>query len=416
MQCPACQHTFETLGNSSQIRTVACPSCLSVLSSTDGISFQAGDQKVDHSLTLECRIALGAEGQVKGKPWRVAGRVRYEWEEDGERGYHIEYVLFNEYEGYAWLDQERGHFLFGRELERPPMDLNLTGKAPRSRVKALERDYVILEEGALTVTYLDGAIPYETEIGEEVRFVDATSPPFLLTQEISEGSDGQPEVEFYLSEYVNQRKVAKRFGAKSKPKGIHPAQTYPALPGEKWMRRLGVAGTLLFFTGFCFSAFSGQPLYKQKFTTGELNNREILTEPFEIKRAGETLEVEFNADLNNRWIEFGTALFSEAKGSVLTAEDGYFGYYSGVEGGESWSEGSRSHTFYWKVKDPGKYRLLLTVWKTDDTAGKTPVEVKVDEGVQRAYLLALVFLLWLILPIYLFVRRRGFEKRRWADL
>ena len=416
MECPACHNTLVLIGNTGAVRTTSCPSCQSVLSSADGVSFRDTGVKVNAGLAADCKIALGAVGQVKGKPWTVAGRVRYEWEDEGERGYHIENILYNDYEGYAWLDQERGHFLFGRDLEHPPTDLNLKGKAPRSHFKALNRDYVIVESGELTVTYLDGAIPYETEPGDEIRYIDAVSPPFLLTQEMSEGTGGGEETEFSVTEYVDQGKIAKRFGTKSKPKGIHPAQTYSAIPGEKMLRRLGIVGSLLLFTGFCFTAFSGEPLHKQELTTGQLNGKEVLTEPFEIKRAGETLEVEFHADLKNRWVEFGTALFSEEKRSVISAEDGYFGYYSGVEGGESWSEGSRSHTAYWKVKDPGVYRLLLTVWKTDDSAGQTPVRVTVNHQVTRAYLLAIVFLLWLILPIYLFVRRRGFEKKRWANL
>lgn len=414
MECPACRQSFEVYGVPAQVRVTSCNSCHAVLTSTDGSTYKDSGQKVDPQLAEDCRVALGTEGQIQGKPWTVVGRIRHQWQEDGETGFHIEYVLYNPHQGYAYLDHERGHFLFGRQIEAPA-GVNLFAAAARATVKTPERNYTKLEEGRLTVTWLDGSIPYDIELGESVRFADATSPPFLLTQEIYELDGGGQEIEFALSEYVSQDKIAKRFGTKAKPKGIHAAQPYLPVPGESWIRRIAIVATLLVFGGFCYSIVAGERLHQQTFTVGQLRADEALSEPFEIPQENETLEVELKAGVNNRWADIGVGLVQESTGAVLTADDGLIEYYSGVEGGESWSEGSQSHSFYWKVKEPGRYRLVLKTLETDD-AGSSPITVTVMGKVQRSFILLILFLLWPILPFYLYLRKRGFEKRRWADL
>lgn len=148
----------------------------------------------------------------------------------------------------------------------------------------------------------------------------------------------------------------------------------------------------------------------------QLQRRERLSRSFEIVKPGETVQVRYHIGLKNRWAEYGLALFRESDSAVITADDGYLGYYYGYEGGEHWTEGSRSRVHYWKVKTPGRYRILTTIWETDDRRGRTPVRIQIDNDVQRSYILLILALLWPILPFYLFMRRRSFESRRWQRI
>lgn len=384
---------------------------MEILESVDGQSFVASGDKLDPEFGNRFRIKLGRKGKIKGKEYTVVGRLRFDWEDDGDTGQSIEYVLYNDYEGYAWLDQEDGHLLFGKSIERPDR-VDLFSMAPGNAVNIQGKPYRFLEKGELKLKYLDGAIPWSTEIDEVYRYAEAVAAPFVISEERTVNDNGTTDIEFSESEYVNQQKVAERFKTTFKPKGPHPAEPYRGIPGERGIIFGGFMVAILLFFGFCFAAFEGEPLHKEKFTSAQLIGHEVFTKPFTIQQPNQTIEIEFKTGMNNRWAEFGTALYDAKTSTVTAAEDGYLEYYSGYEGGEHWSEGSRNQSYYWKIKNPGEYQVLLTIAKTDDPDPTVPITVTITRNVRRAYLLILLALLWPILPTVLYFRRKKQLARR----
>jgi hypothetical protein len=94
-------------------------------------------------------------------------------------------------------------------------------------------------------------------------------------------------------------------------------------------------------------------------------------------------------------------------------------YYSGYDGGEHWSEGSRDARAYFKVPEAGNYSLVLTGEGGTGNSGTRPPSVDlfvtVKEGIiVTRYFIALVALLALALAARYLARWR-FESKRWVD-
>jgi hypothetical protein len=119
------------------------------------------------------------------------------------------------------------------------------------------------------------------------------------------------------------------------------------------------------------------------------------------------------SDVSNSWAWVEGALIDDDRGEAAT-----FGletaYYSGVEGGEAWSEGSQhaSET----LTAPPRSRYVLRADLQWDPARSSPpaVDLEIRRGGYSGG--QFCFLLFVLLsPLLLLVHRRSFENRRWAE-
>ena len=96
-------------------------------------------------------------------------------------------------------------------------------------------------------------------------------------------------------------------------------------------------------------------------------------------------------------------------------------YYHGVEGGESWSEGSRDDTSYFKIKKAGSYKLLLKGQAgrgegPGKIANAPPVHIKVYEDVSMPHFYVIATLLCGLIAIIHLGLYISFGSRRWKHL
>ena len=142
----------------------------------------------------------------------------------------------------------------------------------------------------------------------------------------------------------------------------------------------------------------------------------FVSEPFELPASRQAVEIHASADCEQSWIGLDTALINDDSGeSDAVGID--LSYYHGYEGGESWSEGSRSGTAEVGGVKRGRYVLRVEPQFGKDAAGRLPptVHVVVRRGPFLWTPALLAFGLILAWPLVLFLRSRGFEKRRWED-
>ena len=141
-------------------------------------------------------------------------------------------------------------------------------------------------------------------------------------------------------------------------------------------------------------------------------SRVLLSEPFETGKST-NLEATIWAPTQNTWIGVGTDLISETTGearSFYLLSD----RYSGVDGGESWSEGSQSRSVFVSQVPPGKYVLRL---EPESDAGKAPASfrVRLRSGVPRIWQLVVTLFLLMLGPAWLGFSKMAFEGRRWSE-
>lgn len=118
-------------------------------------------------------------------------------------------------------------------------------------------------------------------------------------------------------------------------------------------------------------------------------------------------------DVNESWAFITADLVNEATGEIESFEK-EVSYYSGVEGGEYWSEGSRSTTHYLPAVKAGSYVLRLEVQQPTFGARDT-VDVRIRQDVFRWRHALYALILFAIPGLILGIWRWSFERRRWKD-
>jgi ribosomal protein S27E len=392
--CPSCARPLDPKGKIEGTGTVVCSACFTRVELDGGVAAAAG--VLEPKLAKVFTIPSGAEGELRKVHWMVAARFRYDWEDEGERGHSLEYLLYNEEKGYRWLSEEDGEFSLGETVTDAP-DVSLFDLIPESRVKTKHGSFRITESGLLTLSYVDGACPWRARIGDVVRYVDAVQSGRTFTEErVGTGEEG--ETEYFLASRVSRRQVMAAFGLEEGSTRIPAAATSP-MP---FMRNLLLySGVLMFIVtgiGAISAMMSGKKIHEESFNLAEAAGKEFHTGSFRTDRPDETVQISLEIGLDNAWTDMGVALFKEEEGAVLGDEEALVEYYYGSEGGESWTEGSRSTDIFWKIPEPGNYSLIVTAFEGD--AGSAPVKLEVYRDVMRSWLLFLISIAWLSLPLY----------------
>jgi hypothetical protein len=224
------------------------------------------------------------------------------------------------------------------------------------------------------------------------------------------------EINWSLGTYLKHSEVENAFGITGLPRTSKIAPNQPFLHKKVykyWWRLLAAAfvlGVIMIATG------ARAKVFEQTFALQPLANSEatqvIFTEPFALK-SGRNIKVSAFSDVDNTWLYFEGDLINDATGDVQTFSMPVE-YYHGVEGGESWSEGSKLPDIHLSAMPAGQYMLRLEAqwerWQQPAT-----LSVRIDQGVPRLLHLFLALLLISIIPLMVALYQFSFEKRRWAD-
>ena len=130
------------------------------------------------------------------------------------------------------------------------------------------------------------------------------------------------------------------------------------------------------------------------------------SDPFDVLADGRNMKITLSAqNLSNTWVGIEVALVHEATGTVwedLVELD----YYSGVEGGESWSEGSRSKTLWYSRMPAGKYVLRVDPATDAAKPAQGPIGVEVTSDVPPAgYVIIALFGISILYMLSTFLRK-----------
>ncbi|MEL6546257.1 MAG: DUF4178 domain-containing protein, partial [Myxococcota bacterium] len=402
--CPSCGTSFESLGDGAEM--AVCPNCSSQIDLRGAEPAPLGYLTQDNRPYVPFK--LGQTGELKGVKWVITGHLRFQTKDAWGTYFSDEFLLFNEDSGYRWLILEDSHFSLAQEVQGGgPVIPHVQKATCQFNGKA----YKTFEANQTAeVIWVDGQLPYVAQVGDRVRYSDAVHPPFMLSQETTER-----ENEYFLAEYVPASEVAKGFGIADlteRQDTIAPNQPYGISPLRTALRRVAgfaaLANVVLVLwgaIGFGQVGWSGSA----GFNSGDEN----LSEPFQLEKTGGIYAIEFQSPVNNSWVYVEGALINAA--NEVVAEFGApIEYYYGVEGGESWSEGSQQHTEYFKIDEAGEFRLLT---RAEGPPQSTPTySMEIRQGIRLArynFLLLCITAAWWFMEAF---RKRFFEAKRWGDL
>lgn len=330
-----------------------------------------------------------------------------------ETAYHTswtEYTLFHPEGGNLTLSESDGHY----NLMRPSRFFENVSGVSRNVDFGEKGIFQLYSKYRYKIRHAEGEFLFPIS-GELPTCNDYVNPPYILTYE-----RGTHEAVWYEGEYVPHLTLKSWLRVPAvlpKREGISPSQPCPDGIGRRSLGRLtAIAIAVLVGIQVLLSAFVNKPttVSAHRYFPGEQpTQKTYVSPPFEISSDHVAADVILGADVDNNWLEADFSLVNETTGDQY-----YFGgvaeYYAGIEDGESWSEGSREATITVENLSKGRYHYNIDL-TMDPAKPVQRVDVTVIQDVVLSRnLWAAVFCL-LIFPVYIYLRRKNFERRQWSN-
>jgi hypothetical protein len=225
------------------------------------------------------------------------------------------------------------------------------------------------------------------------------------------------EMNWSLGTYMPNAEVEKAFGVSDLPKpwSVAPNQPFTSSFYYTW----GLVPLLLLFIVAVFMIpFTGltRTVLSQQITLPPMTNPQApqvaFSQPFEIKPRS-NIQITANAPVNNSWADLDVDLVNDQSQEVESVNVP-IEYYQGVEDGESWSEGGQEQSAPLSSLPGGQYTLRVEgSWQ--NSTQPMPVNVKVEQNVNRGVNFCCAFFALLIVPALGLIRKWTFESSRWRD-
>ncbi|MBL8197161.1 MAG: DUF4178 domain-containing protein [Blastocatellia bacterium] len=408
LTCPHCSGPL-TLQVPDKAERVTCPNCGSFLDVNQGKLQYLNLPKLQPLTPI---IPLGKEGDFEGKKMKVLGFVERSVTVDNIRYPWQEFLLYNVETGFHWLTFSNNHWNYVKPLPPGTVQANkLIGQ-----INFSDKTFKIFDSGKAFVDYVAGEFYWKVTVGEMAEVADYISPPLMLSEEISD-----TEINWSLGAYLPKDQVEKAFGLPAgtlpEPIGVGPTQPFydpNAGIGKYWLAFSGI--TIFLWMFFAITA-SNKQIISKNYTFPPLANNTtatqiIFTEPFEIQ-GRKNIYITAKSVVDNSWFYFEGDFINEETGLVQNFSMP-IEYYHGVDGGESWSEGSQTSDMFISALPAGKYTLRIEA-QWSKWQEQAPLSLEVRQGKSRAWHPILILIFLPILPIYALIRRGSFESQRWKD-
>lgn len=403
LNCPGCGGSI-TLRAAGHSVNAVCGYCSSLL---DVNRPEIQVLRKGHEAARRPLIAIGLRARFDGQPWEVVG---YQEKSTGGGADDLyswhEYLLFNPYHGFRFLAQADGHWTLYRVV-----------KGARHIPK--DSTFQRFSAGTATVNYVLGEFYWRVKQGDQAHITDSVAPPYVMSEEKT-----GDEINTAIGLYLSPAEVAAAFGMDRKrlPKtrGVAPHQLSPhaaRLPAILRASLLALAVATAIQVLQVFGSGS-KVIHTESFDistdTPELTH---VSPTFAVADNSANLCLESQVNLVNDWAELQASLVNAATNETRAATLG-MEYYSGVDDGESWSEGDPHAAACFPAVPRGEYRLVLEAdggaYHTGQPASRFfMVEVKRDVPVWSNWFALLLALL--PYPLYLWLRHRSFESARWSN-
>jgi hypothetical protein len=417
LACPSCNAPIEL--HSPESLRAACAYCNTLL------DVQSGNLRVLEKLARKAvpRIPLGTTATFSEGALTVIGYVERSAQIEGEWYGFEEYLMFEPAIGFRWLVNSDGHWSYVQPVAVGATELTDTG------VKYDGVKFRLFQQSPLRVDTVVGEFYWKVQAGEQTFGEDYIAPPAMLSKEAS-----GTEQNWSLSTYVTRKELQAALGGKPEldfggGTGVGANQPDP-IGKSATPLTLGFVALLAVGLGFCSAAPKSIayvhtvsiPAGTPPVAPAEPSPTDpaiepaspnvFFSEPFQLV-ADRNVEFGFNASLSNDWAYVVASLVNVASGDVVTA-DASMEYYSGVDDGESWSEGKQTASEVVGPVPAGQYVLRMEMQHGAST-GEVPMTVQIRQGVFRwRYLwlaLGVLGIPFLIFGLYSYF----FENRRWSN-
>ncbi len=399
LRCPNCGGSVPLPRQGEPARTVGCPFCDSILH-LEGNEARVAAKNAEKP---PFPFNIGDRAELLGQTWEIIGRLLYR-----EGRYQTrEYLLWSEKVGYRWLEESDRHYTLFRPTASGPALAEVRRLSPKSRIDIGGTRFLFFERGSTKLDYVDGALPWQATVGDLNHYYDFIAPPRLYSMEVTPDQ----ELERFIGEYIPPKTVYEAFGRPGRY--LRPAEAGAAQPNPvgalSWMTAL--VGGIFCLLNLCLALLTlgdGDPLVD---ISASGFSEELESEPFVIPEGTAVLGIHISTGADNSWVYATTELIEADSELSVGAVGSEVSYYHGTEGGESWTEGSRSSHRYVKAPPAGEYQLLAEL-EGDRTV---PVSIRLTANDRLTRYPLILALLMALIPGAVLMSWVRFEKDRWDE-
>jgi ribosomal protein S27E len=398
LRCAGCGNAV-TIQNPASL-VVACASCSMVNNISAGgklvVAFNQTQQK------LRPAIALGSHGILAGHSYEMIGFMRRS--ADGDTW--DEYLLYNPSQGTRWLVCAEGHWTFIKTCPAP----SLATALQRNSVFHKARRYQHFSTYGARVQSVLGEFYWRVTGGEKSDCSDYICPPYIVSCEKSD-----KEILWSEGCYIDAADIAQAFDIeKTSTSGIGINQPSPAISGYLTTYLISIALTVLICIIF--------NLQSQHIHVGRLEltkqdkTAKLASEPFTLKSAHGSFQIQTNTNVSNDWANFEYALVNQDTGEtrLMNRE---IAYYSGHDSEGGWSEGSNNDLAVLDKVTAGRY--VVEVSAETDNATVENLRPMISADISATHGRGSTGNTWLLLlglgvfPLLAGLHKYSFEKKRW---
>jgi hypothetical protein len=393
----------------------ACVRCSARYALQESGSFKRSGQ---HNKTdTGTNITLGASATLKGILYEVVGFALKE-ESNIERAQWKEYTLFNPQEGFAFLSEYNGHWVYAREQGDTPV-LEREGVTEFTYDK--EPFHLFNKNGYQTASAA-GEFPYNPFNDSDKVVREYISPPEMWIKEKS----SKEGINWFLGEHIPRSTLAAALGdslimpgkvgvGAIEPKGfVNPLK----------LAALALAGALILVFAHTTGTTGLQKriISAQHYSFDTLNTVSFVTPKFHLDKWRSNLQFDVEAPVDNSWLEMNATLVNAATGTEYSIEKGVE-YYHGYSEGEPWSEGDTRETVFLSSIPAGTYYLQINGMRESRYSGYGLVSHQSPDGFYLTVTydtpndrnLGVCLIALAVIALIQYQVAQYHEKRRWSN-
>ncbi|MBN9298812.1 MAG: DUF4178 domain-containing protein [Filimonas sp.] len=401
--CPKCKEAIrvKTFPYAQSCGCVKCGTRFSLVNTT---TFQTSGKDKNNKNDLD--IPLGVTGKIKGIEYEVIG---YALKKDPEGYLWKEYTLHNKREGYAFLSEFNGNWIYVREKGEAPVlsDLQTNdftyGKEP----------FKLYNRYSISLVDVAGEFPYNIFDAVETKSAEFISPPEVWIYEKTKGN-----ICWFLGEHITPKDVEKAYPFPLPYKNGTGMVEPTGYVNPNTLISITIVAVLIMIAVHLGINMTHDPktiVNSSYQLTDTTTASSFVTEPFTLTKWRSNLEFEISADVDNSWFEMSASLVNAKTNEEFSLEQGVE-YYHGYEDGETWSEGGRVERAYLSSIPAGTYFLRIEGSRDTNPMNKISsffVTITNDVAMDRNLLIFIIPLL--IWPAFKLFRMNQSERSRWSN-
>jgi hypothetical protein len=353
-------------------------------------------------------IPIESKGEIEGVNYTVIGILLKR--EEGTSYTWKEYNLRTDSGKIYTLSEFNGHYNLMEEIEYFD-DTNTANSILNYNYKT----YHLFNKYKIDLVSAEGAFAYEIINESPSKVSEFIAPPYIFIFERNKN-----EARFHYGRYILPKQIENAFKLAFIPEQIGTGATQTMFLGINYsiFTKICFAFLILLFVIQIFFAqtSTARRVYQEAFQQINMNdsNKVLVSSNFVITNAPTSLQFDLVSNVDNDWFGVTIELINNNTGDRFEVNKS-IEFYNGIDGGESWSEGSKSESVFMSQVPAGTYHLnLYPEWGSANKETNN-FEIWVYEDVTMWSNFWVILIVTAILVLIQYIRFRIFEGKRWME-